>query len=207
MTKIEKIKILRAESSVSIKLCQKALEESNDDLEKARVALKEITKDIGLKKEDRKTLEGLIHMENFDEGKIYFSIISCETDFVAKNESFQNMCKNIMYAYLNNQDQKEIILQEIGKVGENIQVQMQAIIEKGEFYIYNPYNKCFGKKAAIINLKNNSCSKDCLLQLICNPTNNIEEFLEQDFIKDESKKMKDVIGKDNQITYLNYLSI
>lgn len=92
----EQIKELRDITGVSIMQCKKALEESDGDLEKAKIALAKFSKQNAGKKSDRNLKAGAI-ASYIHQGGIVGSMIElmCETDFVAKNVDFQNLAKDI----------------------------------------------------------------------------------------------------------------
>ncbi len=76
--------------------CKKALQETDGDLEKALDILRKRGKEIAAKKSMRKASEGLIFAYVHPPGKVGTLIeLNCESDFVAKNESFQNLAKDL----------------------------------------------------------------------------------------------------------------
>lgn len=92
----ELIKQLRDETGVSIMQCKKALEESDNDIEKAKVALRKISAQVAAKKADRElgagVVQAYIHSGNSVAG---VCVLACETDFVAKNEEFTKIAYEI----------------------------------------------------------------------------------------------------------------
>lgn len=92
---IEEIKRLRELTGVGMTDAKKALEDSNGDFD---VALKEMRKK-GLtkaeKRGEREARAGIIGNYNHD-GRIGVLVeVNCETDFVARNEIFTNLVKDI----------------------------------------------------------------------------------------------------------------
>ncbi|MDW8236842.1 MAG: translation elongation factor Ts, partial [Aquificaceae bacterium] len=95
------VKTLREMTGAGILECKKALEEANGDIQKA----KEILRVRGLAKADKKagreTREGAIFAQLSKDRKSGVIIeLNCETDFVAKNEQFINLAKEICSAIL-----------------------------------------------------------------------------------------------------------
>lgn len=92
----EQIKELREETGVSVMQCKKALEESEGDIEKARVILKKASSKSASKKADRKLGAGVIS-SYIHAGSTVGSMVEllCETDFVAKNEEFKELAREI----------------------------------------------------------------------------------------------------------------
>lgn len=92
----ELIKQLRDETGVSIMQCKKALEEAGNDIEKAKISLRKISAQVAEKKSDRElgagVVQAYIHAGNSVAGVV---VLSCETDFVAKNEEFVKLAYDI----------------------------------------------------------------------------------------------------------------
>lgn len=85
----EQIKELRNSTGISVMQCKKALEEAKGDKEKALEILRKKSKDIASKKSDR-TLGAGVVQSYVHAGSTVGTLVelSCETDFVAKNEEF-----------------------------------------------------------------------------------------------------------------------
>jgi elongation factor Ts len=76
--------------------CKKALLESNDDLEKAIVYLREKGLAAASKKAGSAANDGKIHCYIHGGGKLGVLVeINCETDFVAKTEEFTNFVNDV----------------------------------------------------------------------------------------------------------------
>lgn len=90
------VKDLREESGVGIMDCKEALKEANGDYEKARDILRKKGLSKALKKKGRDTSEGLITSYIHAGGKIGVLLeVNCETDFVARNDDFLSLVKDI----------------------------------------------------------------------------------------------------------------
>ncbi|MDH4261813.1 MAG: translation elongation factor Ts [Spirochaetia bacterium] len=92
----EKIKTLREMTSAGMLDCKKALEECGGDIEKAAEELRKKGIIKAVKKMDRVAGEGRFFSYVHHNGKIGVLVeLNCETDFVAKNELFNDLGKNI----------------------------------------------------------------------------------------------------------------
>ncbi len=90
------IQQLRAETGLGVMDCKKALEKSKGEIADARKLLKSRGAEIVSKKSGRTTDAGLIGSYVHTGGKIGCLVeVNCETDFVARNEIFQEFTKNI----------------------------------------------------------------------------------------------------------------
>ncbi len=98
MTEIttELIKELRDKTGVSVMQCKKALEEAGGDLEKATAVLLERSAKEAEKKSDRALGAGYISSYVHSTGTVGAMVeLLCETDFVAKNEDFKVLARDI----------------------------------------------------------------------------------------------------------------
>ena len=92
----QKLKELRAMTSAGMLDCKKALEENGNDLEKSAEYLRKKGIVKAVKKMDREATEGGIVSYIHHNGKLGVLLqLNCETDFVAKNEMFKELGKNI----------------------------------------------------------------------------------------------------------------
>ncbi|HLZ36143.1 MAG TPA: translation elongation factor Ts [Nitrospira sp.] len=90
------VKELREKTGAGILDCQKALQESGDDIEKAVDYLRQKGLAAAQKKSGRETNQGLIHAYIHMGGKIGVLIeVNCETDFVARNEEFKSFVNDL----------------------------------------------------------------------------------------------------------------
>lgn len=137
----EQIKKLREESGASVMDCKKALEQAAGDQAKAKEFLSKRGAEMAEKKAERKTNSGLIESYIHANGKIGVLLsLSCETDFVARNENFKALAHEICLQiaavgaqtpeelfsqpYLKNPEKtiKDLIGDTVGKLGENIKI-------------------------------------------------------------------------------------
>ena len=129
MADIEKIKKLRSLSGAGFKDCSSALDESNEDIEKAIEILRVRGISKASKKMSRSANEGLISIsENTQQSTILE--INCETDFVAKNNDFINFVKEL--SDINNEvkSDREKLLSSNMKNNKNVRDNLLALITK-----------------------------------------------------------------------------
>ena len=141
MINLDKLKQLREQTGVSFSLCKKALEEEDNDLKKAIQLLSKWGHEKATAKSGRQTKEGAIFSYVHHNKKVGVLVeLLCETDFVARNEDFLNLGKELVLqiASTNPQTVEELMDQEyikdpskkvdtlfkdlILKIGENIAV-------------------------------------------------------------------------------------
>lgn len=132
------IKELRQRTGVGMGKCKEALVASDGDMEKAITYLREKGVAGAVKKEGRETNEGLIGTAHESNG-VAFVEVNSETDFVAKNDVFQDFVSDLAsQAVESSADSVEGLMAQkdssnggtfderrtdvIQKIGENIQV-------------------------------------------------------------------------------------
>lgn len=89
------VKELRERTGISLQECKKALEEADGNIEKALALLSARATTIAQKKSDR--VLGAVAVEAYVHNNTVGALISlsCETDFVAKNEEFIRLARDI----------------------------------------------------------------------------------------------------------------
>jgi len=160
---IDLIKQLREMTGAGIKDCKAALEEANGDLEKAKKILLAKGLAKAAKKASRATKEGVIAIKSDDRKGVILEL-QCETDFVARNEKFNQLAEKILeiiwekepssleellkLKYNEEMDVDTLIKQNISIIGENIVLKrfdiMKASREDSRLYSYVHFNKKIG---------------------------------------------------------------
>ena len=155
------VKELREKTGLGLMDCKKALEESNGDLESAIEALRKTSGLKASKKASRSAADGLIGIKNY-EGKSFMIEVNCETDFVARDDSFNLFMQEVLETVSTNagkpleelladgiEDKREKLVQ---KLGENIVVRRIAATENGADCSGN-YLHSNNKIGSIVSLK------------------------------------------------------
>ena len=118
------VKELREKTGLGLMDCKKALQEANGDLD---LAVEELRKTSGLKaskKSSRSAADGLIGIKSAD-GKSFMVEINCETDFVARDDSFNLFMKEVLEIVSTNGDKS---LEELLKLG--IEEKREKLVQK-----------------------------------------------------------------------------
>ena len=90
------VKELRQATGSGMMDCKRALADSDGNVEKAIEELRKKGLAKAAKRAGRSTSEGLIYSYIHTGGKLGVLLeVNCESDFVAKNEGFEEFCKNI----------------------------------------------------------------------------------------------------------------
>jgi len=123
---------LRSMTNAGMMDCKKALIEANGDLDAAVDIIRKKDANIAVKKADREANEGIVANHLQSGGKVGVLVkINCETDFVAKNESFQAFCAEVAQKLAEdpNADLEEFRTHQVAKIGENIQIAESSRLE------------------------------------------------------------------------------
>ncbi len=176
MITTEQVKELRDKTGISIMQCKKALEEAGGDMEKAIILLSKKSKQIAEKKSDRTLGSGVVSSYVHAGGSAGAMVeLLCETDFVAKNEDFQAVAYDIAMQVTATAPQflkKEEISEEVKK--KAVEVFEKEVEDKPE-----------EMREKILQGKLDAHFKNSVL-------------LEQEFIKDPSKKIGTLIEEGTQ---------
>jgi elongation factor Ts len=92
----EKVKELRERTGIGVMECKEALQDCAGDIDKAIAALRKKGYARAQEKMSREASQGLVHAYIHLDGKIGVLVeVNCESDFVARNEEFRGLVKNV----------------------------------------------------------------------------------------------------------------
>ena len=171
MADISSITKLRGSTGAGILECKSALEEVKGDYEKALEIIRKKGIIKAAKKEQRTTAEGRIGTYIHTNGKLGVMVeLNCETDFVARNEVFQQFLKDIcMQVAATN----PVAIRREDIPGQIIEEQKKISMEETKGKPANITEKIVAGKME------NFFKEKCLL--------------EQQFIKDNTKTIQDLL--------------
>ncbi len=92
----EMIKELRTATNAGVLDCRKALTEANGDFQKAVDWLREKGMATAAKRSDRTASNGIVELYSHGGGRVGVMVeVNCETDFVARSESFRSFAHEV----------------------------------------------------------------------------------------------------------------
>lgn len=170
------IKELRDISGAGMMDCKKALEENDNDIKKATEWLREKGIAKAAKKAGRIAAEGLSTVIT-DGNKAVILEINCETDFVAKNEKFQNFVNEVARTILNSNAKtneealalpcedgtlNDAVTNMTATIGEKISFRRFTLLEKSDDQNFGAYIHMGGKISVLTLLDgaNEEVAKD-----------------------------------------------
>ncbi|MDB4088880.1 translation elongation factor Ts [Flavobacteriales bacterium] len=159
---------LRKKTGSGMMDCKKALVEAEGDMEAAIDILRKKGQKVAAKRSDRETGEGLVIANiNANGSRGYLVVLGCETDFVAKNDSYNQLTQSFVKIAMDNNpanleefnslkyDDKltvaEKIIEQVGVIGEKLVLDYKIIDAECVVAYNHPGNQI----ATIVGLNKN----------------------------------------------------
>ena len=163
------VKELREKSGAGMMDCKKALTKTDGDMEKAIEFLRENGQMKAQKKADRIAAEGLcLAVVAEDEKKAVTVEVNSETDFVAKNEKFQNFVAKVADTVMTTdaadveallaeevepgKNLQALLTEQIATIGENLKIRRFARVEEAEGFVTS-YTHMGGKIVVVVDVQ------------------------------------------------------
>ena len=221
------IKKLRGLTGAGFLDCKEALDNSNSNIEKAIDFLREKGISTAQKKGDRTASEGLIAITKNNSNKEAGIIeINSETDFVARNEDFQNFVSNLSIINLKQKSNLDKLMKSeysdtkekvsdaltnlISKIGENLTIRRSNFISITNgfigAYVHNVEKDLMGKIGVLISVKtniefqviNDFLKKICMHIAASNPISLSSSDIDKDILKKEKDFQLEEIKKSGK---------
>ncbi len=167
------VKKLREITGAGMMNCKKALQETNGNIDEAVDFLRKSGAALAAKKASRDTNEGAVYAYIHPGSKVGVMVeINCETDFVARNPEFTGLCKDIAM-HIAAMSPKYVSIESVPEetVAKEKEILAAQVLETGK--PANIVDKIV--EGRIKKFFEDSC------------------LLEQTFVKDSDKKIKDVL--------------
>ena len=195
--------------------CKKALVECNGDMEKAIVWLRERGIAKAAKKEGRIAAEGVCSFAVEGNAATVYELNS-ETDFVAKNPLFKELCEKVgqailaakasddeeaMNAELNGEKVSEMLVNATATIGEKITLRRVTLYTKEDSQVFGAYSHMNGKIVAfaILNGSKEEVAKDvCMHVAAMNPKYLSRELVDQAYLESETDIIRQEALNENK---------
>ena len=204
---------LRKQTGAGMMDCKKALVEANGDFDEAISVLRKKGQKVAAKRADREASEGVATTKiNSDKTSGVAIVLACETDFVAKNDSFKELASDFANIALNHNDKESFLTADFGgmSVADKLIEQTGVIGEKIEISGFERVDANYvgsythGVKIAVLVGLNNivdnveELSKDLAMQVASMGaiTLSYKDF-DFDFVASETEARIAVIEKEN----------
>ena len=149
------VKTLREKTNAGLMECKRALGETNGDLEAAVDLLRKKGAASAAKKADREAKDGTIAQAILTGAKVGVLVeVNCETDFVAKNDSFKAFCDDIAkkIAATPGADVEADRIAAVQKIGENILIRRSERLEVSGHGLIAAYIHTGGKVGVLVEV-------------------------------------------------------
>lgn len=262
---MELIKKLRDITGAGMVDCQKALKEADNDLEKAVDILRKKGIAKAAKRTDRETNEGIIKVAlNSENNKGYIFELNSETDFVARNEKFQDFANQValLAQKMNPNNLEELLNLDMaglsvadslsnlsGTIGEKMEIKRFSCLSGQTVAAYSHLGGKIGVLVAVDQANQLDLAVNVAMQIAAanpkylepkevsseemdrekeiykeqllkegKPAEMVDKIvmgkmgkyysevclLEQEYIKDDKKKIKDILGKTQILGFVRY---
>ena len=215
------VKELRTATGAGMMDAKKALTETDGDMEAAVDWLRTKGLAKAAKKSGRTAAEGLVAVA-IEGGKGVAVEVNSETDFVAKNEEFQNMVASIaqaglgvdsvdalVEAQIDGKAVKDLVTDKIATIGENMSVRRMGKLEGAQVvsYVHNAAADGMGKIGVLVALsaENEAFGRQVAMHIAAadpRPEALNEDELDQSVVDKERKVQIDIAresGKPEQV--------
>lgn len=217
MTKITAAEVnkLRQTTGAGMMDCKKALVEAEGDFDKAIEILRKKGQKVAANRADRDSTEGaVIAKVNHNNSKGVIVSLNCETDFVAKNDTFVNLATELAELALSTSSKEELLskdfkgitvaeklIEQTGVIGEKIEIGDYRTLEAPYvgFYIHA------GNKIAVLTGlsangdKAEEVAKNVAMQAAAmNPVALNEAGVNQEIIDKEIEIAKDLLRQEGK---------
>lgn len=208
------VKELRDKTGAGLMDCKKALVETNGNIDQAVDWLREKGIAKAAKKASRIAAEGACEVKVSGNTAVIFEL-NCETDFVAKNEKFQNLVKLIGDALLKNQPEsteaalaskvnnkplQELLFEEVSTIGENLTFRRYELVKKNDNQTFGAYVHMGGKIASltVINGISQEAAKDAAMHVAASSPRYIsrEEISEEYIAHEKEVLLKEALNEN-----------
>lgn len=198
------IKELREITWVWMMECKEALVATDWDMDKAMEELRKKGLSKAAKKADRETSEWCIKVD-CEWWKCYVISLTCETDFLAKSEWFQELLTKLMdmlKAWKSKEELEQVKKESVLKLGENMVIKDAKVISWAKLWSYVHSN---GKLASVVVSKKSDVDWEKLKQVAMHVTATNPDYLsttdiEESVLSKEREIQKETMKNDPKMT-------
>ncbi len=160
---IDMIKQLREATSAGMGACKEALNATNGNMDEAVKYLREKGLAVAAKRVDKESKQGIIALAKSEDQKVMaLAEVNCETDFVAKTESFIKFVDDAAKVALEGKNIEETLIDDykmlLTKTGENVKIRRSERFALEGNGCVSGYIHMGGKIGVLVEL---SCDKPC----------------------------------------------
>ncbi|HNV95738.1 MAG TPA: translation elongation factor Ts [Bacteroidales bacterium] len=207
---------LRKVTGAGLMDCKNALTEAEGNIDKAIEIIRKRGQAIAMKRSDRETTEGcVVARSSSDKRFVVMTALSCETDFVAKNEGFIKVAEAIADAALKHRPKNidelkqisvdgvtinDMIMEKVAAIGERMDIACYEFIEAEYVYSYIHFGSKIGSIVGFNKvIADEHVGKEIVMQITAqNPVAIDKDDVPQEIIEKELEIGKDQARKEGK---------
>lgn len=207
---------LRKVTGAGLMDCKNALTEAEGNIDKAVEIIRKRGQAIAMKRSDRETTEGcVVARTSSDKRFVVMTALSCETDFVAKNEGFVKVAEAIADAALKHRPKNidelkqitidgvtinDMIMEKVAAIGERMDIACYEYIEAEYVYSYIHFGSKIGSIVGFNKVTTDEhVGKEIVMQITAqNPVALDKDDVPQEIIEKELEIGKDQARKEGK---------
>lgn len=207
---------LRKVTGAGLMDCKNALTEAEGNIEKAIEIIRKRGQAIAMKRSDRETTEGcVVARTSSDKRFVVMTALSCETDFVAKNEGFVKVAEAIADAALKHRPKNidelkqisvdgvtinDMIMEKVAAIGERMDIAFYDFIEAEYVYSYIHFGSKLGSIVGFNKvIADEQVGKEIVMHITAqNPVAIDKDDVPQDIIEKELEIGREQARKDGK---------
>ncbi|GAB4451349.1 MAG: translation elongation factor Ts [Bacteroidales bacterium] len=207
---------LRKVTGAGLMDCKNALTEAEGNIDKAIEIIRKRGQAIAMKRSDRETTEGcVVARTSSDKRFVVMTALSCETDFVAKNEGFIKVAEAIADAALKHRPKNidelkqisvdgvtinDMIMEKVAAIGERMDIACYEFIEAEYVYSYIHFGSKIGSIVGFNKvIADEHVGKEIVMQITAqNPVAIDKDDVPQEIIEKELEIGKDQARKEGK---------
>lgn len=207
---------LRKVTGAGLMDCKNALTEAEGNIEKAIEIIRKRGQAIAMKRSDRETTEGcVVARTSSDKRFVVMTALSCETDFVAKNEGFVKVAEAIADAALKHRPKNidelkqisidgvsinDMIMEKVAAIGERMDIAFYDFIDAEFVYSYIHFGSKIGSIVGFNKvIADEQVGKEIVMHITAqNPVALDKDDVPQDIIEKELEIGRDQARKDGK---------
>jgi len=207
---------LRKVTGAGLMDCKNALTEAEGNIDKAIEIIRKRGQAIAMKRSDRETTEGcVVARTSSDKRFVVMTALSCETDFVAKNEGFIKVAEAIADAALKHRPKNidelkqisvdgvtinDMIMEKVAAIGERMDIACYEFVEAEYVYSYIHFGSKIGSIVGFNKvIADEHVGKEIVMQITAqNPVSIDKDDVPQEIIEKELEIGKDQARKEGK---------
>ncbi len=206
---------LRTQTGAGMMDCKKALAEADGNFENAIDILRKQGQKLANKRADRDATEGFVLAKSStDAKKAFILVLNCETDFVAKNESFGKLVERfadiamaagvttlqeVLALPIDGVTIGEKVIEQVGVIGEKLEISYFEVVEGAQVYSYNHPGNRTAAILAVNDVVDVEVVKNVAMQIAAmNPVSIDKADCPQSVIEKEIEIAKDLLRQEGK---------